>query len=281
MSGGGVCVAYLCWGPLGRRPVEEFAASYRAHPAGSGHRLVIALKDVQDPGVLEACRSLAGDAPHAELLEVGSQPLDLGTYAEIAQRVEAEALCFVNTGSVVRDTGWLAKLTAQLAAPGIGLAGASGSYESFSTHAPFVTRPLRKRQFPLFPNAHVRTNAFALPRTLMLRLDWGRVTRKIDAWKLESGRHNITRQVWERGLDAVVVGRDGRAYGREQFYESNTFRRGDQPNLLVSDNRTREFETADPERRRFLFELAWGKDALDTSDPDQPWIGPRAAVAQG
>jgi len=277
MTGGReVCLAYLCWGPLGPLPVEEFTASYRQNPGGCDHRLLILQKDAEDREVREACSRLADEAPAAELLEVSPDPLDLGTYMEVARAVEATFLCFLNTGSRPLDPEWLRKLMARLSAPEVGLVSASGSYESFSSHAPFVTRPLRKRQFPLFPNAHVRTNAFAMSREHMLALDWGRVTRKLDAWKLESGWRNITRQVWAKGLDALVVGRDGVAYERERYYESNTFRRGDQPNLLVSDNRTREFDAAPPERRRRLFELAWGKNALDTADPDQSWIGPGA-----
>ena len=218
--------------------------------------------------------------PDAALLETDPAPLDLGTYAEVARAVEGRFLCFLNSESRPLDPRWLEKLHARLTAPGVGLVGASGSYESFSSNAPFVTRPLRRRQFPPFPNPHVRTNAFMMSREHMLDLRWGAVTRKLDAWKLESGSQNITRQVWARGLDALVVGRDGNAYGRDRFYESNTFRRGDQPNLLVSDKRTREFEAASPDRRRWLFELAWGSAAVDTGDPDQPWIAPRSAAGR-
>lgn len=270
---GEVCVAYLCWGPLGRRPVEEFADSYRSNPGGCEHELVVVLKDAGDPAVVEACRHLADQAPHARLLEVNPAPLDLGTYVEVTRQVDSPFVCFLNSESRLLDPEWLVKLHTHLATPGIGLVGASGSYESFSSHAPFVTRPLRKRQFPLFPNAHVRSNAFMMERERMLGLDWGRVARKVDAWKLESGWKSITRQVWAQGLDALVVGRDGLAYDRRRYYESNTFRRGDQPNLLVSDKRTMEFDTAPPDRRRWLCELAWGANAVDTSDPDQPWVG--------
>jgi hypothetical protein len=270
-----VSVVYLCWGPLGRRPLEEFESSYRDNPGGCEHRLLIASKDVRDPDTAQACRNLADGLPGTSLLEVSPAPLDLGTYVEIAQRVESRFFCFLNSESRPLDPRWLEKLMLQLSAPGVGLVGASGSYESFSSNAPFVTRPLRRRQFPPFPNPHVRTNAMMISRELMLSLDWRKVTRKLDAWKLESGSQNITRQVWGRGLDAMVVGRDGRAYDRDSYYESNTFRRGDQPNLLVGDKRTMEFETAPPDRRRWLFELAWGAEAVDTSDPDQLWTGPR------
>jgi hypothetical protein len=40
--------------------------------------------------------------------------------------------------------------------------------------------------------------------------------------------------------------------------EADVFRTGAQANLLVADNRTREFAEATPERRRQLARLAWG-----------------------
>jgi hypothetical protein len=55
-----------------------------------------------------------------------------------------------------------------------------------------------------------------------------------------------------------VVGRDGRAYARDEWRESGTFRVDDQSNLLVADNRTDQFASADPATRKRLEELAWG-----------------------
>ncbi len=59
---------------------------------------------------------------------------------------------------------------------------------------------------------------------------------------LESGPHSVTHQVQARGLSAVVVGRDGRAYDVEEWPHSATYRAGGQANLLVADNRTGDWE---------------------------------------
>ncbi len=80
----------------------------------------------------------------------------------------------------------------------------------------------------------------------MLSLDWPEVGTKRGAWALESGRRSITRQVWERGLETLVVGRDGQAYERDRWFDSATFRSGGQRNLLIADNRTRQFDDATP-----------------------------------
>jgi hypothetical protein len=189
--------------------------------------------------------------------------LDLAAYIAAARQVEAEHLCFLNSYSELLDDEWLRKMSGHLTAPGVGLVGASGSYESASTNAPLIARPVRRLQFPAFPNPHIRTNAFMLRRDTMLGLDWREVRTKTAAWKLESGVRGITRQVWDNGMRALVVGRDGASYDRDRYFESNTFRRDRQSNLLVADNRTREFDEADPQRRRWLLELAWGSGATD------------------
>ena len=259
----GTALVHLVWGPLGTDPVRMFAEGYREHAPGTDHRLVLLLNDVADPSVRDVCRATA-DELGGKLLETPARQLDLAAYHEAAGRIEADRLCFLNSYSTPLVTGWLATLAAPLQQPEVGLVGASGSYESFSTNAPIVARRYRARQFPRFPNPHVRTNAFILRRELMLELDWGPIRTKLDAWKLESGWQSMTRQVWSRGLSTLVVGRDGRAYGPEELYESRTFRRGGQPNRLIDDNRTREFAQAPPRRRQRLFELAWGKRASDS-----------------
>jgi hypothetical protein len=252
---------YLVWGPLGTGRLREFKASYRQHPPGAEHRLILLMNNVTEPAVAGACEALASETG-AELVRLPDPLLDLAAYLEAARWVEAEHLCFLNSYSLPLARDWLAMLAAPLHG-GAGLVGASGSYESFSSNAPIVTRAYRRRQFPTFPNAHIRTNAFMLARDLLLDLDWGSIRTKLDTWKLESGHDSITRQVRKRGLDTCVVGRDGHAYGPDRFFESRTFRRGSQPNALIADNRTKEFDEAPPRRRRWLFELAWGKEVVD------------------
>jgi hypothetical protein len=143
--------------------------------------------------------------------------------------------------------------------PGVGLTGSGGSHESLYSAAPFWLRRRRKPDFPPFPNAHLRTNGFALSRELALSLDWPPTRSKLDAWRLESGNRSITRQVLERGLQALVVGCDGAAYPPERWPQSATFRGGDQSNLLISDNRTQEYDQSDAARRRHLSAMTWGE----------------------
>jgi hypothetical protein len=247
-----VCVVHLVWGPLGREPLERFAASYRRHSAGLAHRLVLLLNGFASGADAARAASLVDDL-EPETLVVSPPRLDLPAYGEAARRLEASHLCFLNSHSTPLASGWLAKLHAALCRPGTGLVGATGSYE-----APRSLNPLRRRRWPRFPNPHIRTNAFMLSRDLMTSLRWPDVRTKSRAWELESGTRGLTQQVWARGLLAVVVGRDGDVHPPEQWPASSTFRSGGQANLLVADNRTRQWEQADAADRRKLSRLAWG-----------------------
>jgi hypothetical protein len=240
---------------------ERFLAAYKRHPAGREHRLVILLNGFRGP----SDRRLA---PIERLLEglshdrvVPHEPIrDLTAYRLAAQQLEARVLCFLNSYSAPLVDGWLSLLTRPLSQPRVGMTGTGGSYESAFSSAPFFLRRRRRADFPPFPNPHLRSNCFAIARELMLELDWPVPDSKPAAWALESGRRSISRQVWERGLEVVVVGRDGVAYRRERWQESETFRSGAQRNLLIADNRTRQYEAARPRRRRQLELMAWGPE---------------------
>ncbi len=123
----------------------------------------------------------------------------------------------------------------------------------------------------------MRTNAFLLSRELMLSADWPEVESKARAWELESGHRSLTRHAWSLGLETLVVGRDGRAFRPHEWPASATFRSGAQENLLVADNRTREWDEAGPEQRAELARRAWGADPAGAASEVGRTILPVAA----
>jgi hypothetical protein len=267
-------VVHLVWAPLGPEPLREFLRSYHAHPAGAEHALTIVLNGVP-PGA-------AGEGPRRELLaemtatehaliDLEGSVLDLAAYGEAARRIEHARLCFLNSYAVVQTDGWLAHFAHALDDPAVGLATASASWESQAEwvrgkirYWPYQLMGLRgaRRDYPRFPNPHVRTAAFMIARSVMLELGFDSVKDKRAAYLLESGHANITRQVEARDLRAVVVGRDGRAYDTPDWPRSRSYRSGDQDNLLVADNRTRDWQDASPRLRRRLARDAWGEQAI-------------------
>ena len=275
----GVCVVHLVWAPLGLAPFEAFLTSYRRHASGSEHRLLVVFNGFAAPPDLAPFLHLLEGLEHATLL-LPRPVQDLAAYLEAAHACTERSMCFLNSYSVILTNGWLAKLRAALGEPGVGVVGATGSYESPATSLWAVPLPpdhgRRLQRFahrlrrhgrvlltglthPLFPNPHLRTNTFMIERQRLLALRAGPFRSKADCYRFESGRRSLTRQILARGLAVRVVGANGVAYPPERWRESKTFRVGEQPNLLVADNRTREYGEADPDKQRWLAGLAWEK----------------------
>ncbi|MCW3069697.1 MAG: hypothetical protein JWL67_2322 [Solirubrobacterales bacterium] len=117
-----------------------------------------------------------------------------------------------------------------------------------------------------FPAPHLRTNAFLIERDTLARLRLKRARRKIHAYRLESGKRSITRQICELGLRPLVVNREGVSFDCGDWHLSRTFWQGDQEGLLVADNQTTAYDRGDLDRRTVLARLAWGRLA----DPAPP-----------
>jgi hypothetical protein len=252
-GGGGapLCVAYLAWTPYGVGCAERFLASYRSHDAGAPHRLLLLLAGPEEDR--SPWRRLFTEVPH-EALDLGTG-MDLAHYRVAVERVAAARYCFLNTVTEALVDDWLGRIERALLVPGVGMVGATGSYESPNAIRPGPLRRLRPG-FESFPNPHLRTNGFALERELILDLDWGTELSREQTVMLEGGSRSLTRQVRERGLETLVVGRDG-FYPPERWRESATFRSGEQANLLLADNRTRHYQEGGPVVRRGLAWLAW------------------------
>jgi hypothetical protein len=125
-------VVHLVWGPLGPEPLRRFLRSYREHPAGAAHELVILLNNVDANRRPELLGELEG-VPH-RLLDLPAPVQDLAAYAQAARRLEHERLCFLNSHSEILAADWLAKLDGALEAPDAGLVGATGSWGSQRSH---------------------------------------------------------------------------------------------------------------------------------------------------
>ncbi len=265
-------VVHLVRSKNGVAPFERFLASYRANPGGEEHGLILVFKGFRDEGGLAPYDTLLSGVAHRRLL-LDDEGFDIGPYFRAAELFEHSHLCFLNSFSVLLDPQWLAKLTAAARRPGVGIAGATGSWESMVGNAlragpgrvpvlGAIGGKLRAarlaKSFAGFPNPHVRSNAFVVARSTLLALRRGPLRRKSEAHRFESGLDGMSSQVRAAGLSLVVVGRDGRAYEEREWPRSHTFRLGAQENLLVADNQTRAYDEAPPAEREKLGRLAWG-----------------------
>lgn len=257
-------LVYLVWTPLGPEPLREFLRSYCAHAAGTDHELVIVLNG---DGPREALLTELDGVEH-RLIALDRPVLDLTAYGLAVRELSHRRLCFLNSYSVVLVDDWLMKLERALDEPGVGLAGASASWESQAEWVRGKARywlyqlarlPNTRRDYPRFPNPHIRTTAFIIDRELVLELRLEDARDKRDTYLLESGRDSITRRVLARGRRAVVVGRDGGIYDPEDWPLACVYRSGGQRELLIADRRTRDWEIASARLRRRLSRDAWGE----------------------
>jgi hypothetical protein len=124
-----VGIVYLARYSDGLAAFRRFADSYRRHPAGMQHDLIVIYKGFDQQSHLQEARDAFLDHPHKgiELQDFG---FDIGSYLECSKRVTNEYLCFLNTHSEILAAGWVARLYEFAARSGVGIAGAMGSYES-------------------------------------------------------------------------------------------------------------------------------------------------------
>ncbi len=121
--------------------------------------------------------------------------------------------------------------------------------------------PIQILGFEGFPAYHLRTNAFMMTRATLGSVRIPQIETKMDAYRLENGRHSLTRQVQAMGLRTLVVASEGSTYDHEQWPQSRTLWQGDQENLLIADNQTRSYAAGGLDRRRLLSGFAWGPQA--------------------
>ncbi len=295
-----VGVIYLYRFAEGEAPVQRFVKSYRNYAAGMDHDFHVIFKGFPDRERLELGRALFAGRP-INAIELPDEGYDLGSYLAAATAVSNRRLIFFNTFSQILGNDWLRYLSRALDVPGVGLAGATGSWHSKASgyegalkrvfyrirHLPRFARAVfgggSKQQKPMkmrnrrllryilspfeylyyiyeygrHPNPHIRTNAFIIERDRFLSLDFPKFKKKGDVYRFESGRRSLTRQIIAQGLQPVVVGRNGEVYAIAEWKSSATFWRDGQTNLLVGDNRTRDYAEGDRDFCEYLEDSAW------------------------
>ena len=294
----GIGVVHLIRRKNGIATFARFLETYRAHPAGVDHDLVLIFKGFGSEEDAREYRVLLSDVPHRRLY-IPDSGYDLGAYFRVVRQFDYDYFCFFNSFSRILADNWLAHLYEAVTTPGVGIAGATGSFESFSENSrrrevflgeldtrgrvrfmmqhiaeaqSLTLKMLRffawiarmvgiwklPRYFPAFPNAHVRSNAFMASRDALARVRFGPLWLKFFNFQLESGHRSITNQIAATGLRPVIVGRTGRVYERDEWPHSATFRQSAQENLLVADNQTEAYTNADDDYRAELSRRAWG-----------------------
>lgn len=291
-------VVHLVRRKNGIAPFERFLASYLKHPAGQPHELVLLFKGFSGAGGLADYEQLLSSVSHRPIFIpdrgldlnayfTAAEQLDyayfcfLNSYSRILAQdwlaklyrwITKEGVGLVGaTGSCQSIVGGYTEQQQRIQAlppvqrtyTRIRRALADRRSGMFMRRASLwllrvagIWQP--QKDFPPFPNYHLRTNAFMAARQTLRRVHPGPMSTKLSAYRFESGNDSLTNQVRRLGLRVVVVGRDGECYEPERWHLSNTFWQSAQENLLVSDNQTEFYDSSDPSVRAELAQYAWG-----------------------
>jgi hypothetical protein len=116
----------------GIEPFEAFIASYRRHPAGRAHELLLLLKGFNDTST-EPYRRRAAEFG-GRCLVMSDDGFDLGSYRRAASELSHRHLLFLNSFSEILVDGWLGLLAGAGSEPRIGAVAATGSWGSRASH---------------------------------------------------------------------------------------------------------------------------------------------------
>lgn len=256
----------------GIEPFLGFIRSFRAALPAGPWRLVLIFKGFANAGEAGAYLDEVAGLP-LDTLFVPDRGFDIGAYLHAAKATSFETCLFFNSFCTIREPRWFEIYTEHFSRPGVGLVGATGSLESVVRNhriygasadnlidkgVKYAIAAGLVALFPAFPNAHIRTNAFMIRREHFLASHKYPINSRFASLVYESGRPSLTRQIQARGLQVLVVDREGRAHGPEAWAETSTFRSGSQDKVLVEDNRIREYADASDDRKRQLRWLAFG-----------------------
>lgn len=328
-----LAVIYLARPADGIRYIERFARSYRRNSADCQHDLVVIAKGCNSQeerlAIAEIFRGIA-----AKIIDVTDDGRDIQAYLAASQNLPYSHLCFFNTFTVLQTSSWLKHLFSAASRPGVGLAGATASFESIYDTTRFITKAtwlttdrkirfnarlaaqlawhldvhapawmaargslaarikravgdlLRRkpgtntkldeefekfwlqmtqsgslahtRDFPRFPNPHIRTNGFLISRDLLVGFDFNLKPDKESCAQFESGEAGLTHRVRASGLKPLLIGADGRSFDLAEWPKSDGFRLGDQRNVIAADNQVLSFSESDEWQRAWLTRVSWG-----------------------
>ena len=269
--------------------LRSFLSSYSAHRAGRGHTLLIVFNGFGSESELAPYNRLLSDFEYTSMF-LHDPVQDIDAYFTASENHAFQYYCFLNSYSRILADDWLTKLYDHASDPTVGLVGATGSWESMYTNYRAEcdmqkgtwlakrARALHNHRFKLlrfkwyfrgFPNHHLRTNAFMIPRELIMKLKHRPILNKMDAYRFESGRDGLTGQVLKMHRRVLVVDSEGNGFDIDQWDRSATFKQGNQEKLLIADNQTDRYAAADPASKNRISRDAW-KAGDSSSSGERP-----------
>ena len=281
-----ISVIYLAWGGLPIETVKRFFASYEKYASGYPHELLIISREYE--GTDYALISAYASKYNAHLLKTENTGQDFGAYYTGAKLTDSDYILCMNSHSVIMCDDWILKLIrAKEKYPQMELIGYGGSWQKSDTYFEYYNEQLKKRykiknlvyhmkknfirffnlidllsNIQRFPNYNVRTHAFFINKKIYIdfiekecknRLPHN----KVQAYRMETGNHSLSRYVLKLGYDYCVVGRNSEIYRKEDFDKSGTWSSLFE-NYIIQDKQIRIYEALERTKQKILERRVWG-----------------------
>ncbi|MES1180138.1 MAG: glycosyltransferase [Hyphomicrobium sp.] len=173
-----ISVFYLARLAEGFDKFQQFADSYRQHPAGVNHELVVIAKGSSRKGEFAALAEIFKGLPHRIAVVADDIGYDIQAYRLAAATSSHEYVCFLNTFSIILADEWLRKLYDAMTLPGTGMVGATGSFESLYSSFEVVNRANWFLQ-----------NEVAFNRDIIRGIEWKASDLHRSSWKEYNSKH--------------------------------------------------------------------------------------------
>ena len=293
-----VAVIYLAFG---RQDYDgytrRFFDSYKKHPAGIKHNLVVAAKSYENNQMGYASLIELSKQNNAVVIDLPDDGMEFAAFYRTAKQYDCEYIfCFTSTSYILTDN-WLNLFVSALEKnPNCRLLAPNGSWENpfpnilarilnyikhnkiknaalagtDNSHSrikknnlgTLISKILQSVFYPLpFPNYHIRTSVFMINKALYMSYieKYGFPQTREDAYAIEHGYNNISKFVKRRGFDFAVVGSNAEVYKPAYWDKSKTFRTPDLSNLIISDKQIDLYEKASPQERKWMELKTWGR----------------------
>jgi hypothetical protein len=255
-----IAVFYLSYVPFGVRHLKEFLVSYLNYTSGTSHELTILFNGHSNESELIIFKNYLESSGVEYSILISPEKFDIGSYFFAASQKKNKYLLFLNTYTRILHANWLYNLYNCVQKTEVGVVGCTGAWSDFGGNHLHLGSNLLKRlyswivyRFNFYPHIkpHLRTNAFLINRDIFLSLKYnypkpswlfflksGLKETKLRSFCFEHGNNSMTNQILRKGLDVLIVDKNGKSYSIDNWKKSNTFWNGEQENLIVQDNQT-------------------------------------------
>lgn len=272
-----ISIVYLFWVPYGINYAYKFLDSY----INSGENEVLfffiikgEINNEDFKKIQEYC-ALCNINPI--FFQIKNEGLDIDSYFEILDLINTKYVMFFNTTSVILVKNWLSLFINNfLINDNIGIIGATGSLASNLSITISKLKKIRLKfnnlreigrliigivkyriDFNLYPNFHIRTNAFMIETNLLKAYPNKTFKTKYNAHKFEHGKNSLTNFILNKGKLAYVVDKNMNLFDSSNINQSQNFWKGNQKDLIIDDKQTLIYQNSSQNNKIALENLIW------------------------